>query len=230
MRSALACSRTTPVDAMRRRTRIRRCAAPVMPRRRADCERSLSMSDTRRRTRGGARSRRSVRWRQNWATRPSQRRRVVEHSSTCSLPALDCDYIMARRRRGARVAPPTFETRLGHLARAILLDRLGLDVAFAPGNRLELSTREQLRLVGVVWRRFARALAIGQHRVRSRLIAELDGENPSVGPRRDALAVGIIAVGDHAKTPEVPGASADWNVHITAAHAMDIAPLGIELP
>src|SRR5678815_4330197 len=187
------------------------------------------MFDTRRRTRGGARSRRPVRWRQNWATRPYQHRRVVEHSSTCSLPALDCVYIMARRRRGARVAPPTFETRLGHLARAILLDRLGLDVAFAPGNRLELSTREQLRLIGMVWRGLSRALAIRQHRVRTRLIAELDGEDPSVGSRRDALAVGIIAIGDHAKTPEVPGTSADRNVHIAAAHAMDIAPLWIEL-
>src|SRR6185436_224151 len=115
--------------------------------------RSSSTRCTLRRTRDAVRPRRSAQWmwRQNWATQPNQRRRVVEHSSTCSLRALDCAYIMARSRRGARVES-LWRAKSGSFAGTILLDRLCFDVALIPGNRFELSASEQFGLVAIVWR------------------------------------------------------------------------------
>src|SRR5689334_3283564 len=73
-------------------------------------------------------------------------------------------------------------------ARAVALHRLRVDVVRQPGDGLQLVPREHRRLIAVERRGIRRALAVREHRVRARLIlAELDGEDPSVADRRREL-------------------------------------------
>src|SRR4051812_24908594 len=99
---------------------------------------------------------------------------------------------MARRAEAARVGITACESGPSRrLARTVSLDRLGLDVTLAPGNQLQLSAGEHLGLVAVVGRRFLWALPVGENGVRTRLVAELDRENPPVRPDSDALSVRV---------------------------------------
>src|SRR5690348_16044468 len=115
-------------------------------------------------------------------------------------------------------------------ARPVPPDRVRVDVRVAPQHRLHLALREHLGLIAVKGRVVAWTLAVCVHRVRVRLVTELDGENPPVPAYRLALAVRIILVPEHAEAPDVAVAPAHRHVHVPDAHAMHVAPGDVGAP
>ena len=126
---------------------------------------------------------------------------------------------------GSRASP----SRSARFARMVPSDRLRIDVRLTPCDPFELTAGEHRRLVAEERRVRTRTLAVRQHRVGARLVAEFHGEDPSVAtPVATRLPSGIIAVSEHAKAPEVARAAADRHVHAAAANAVDIAPGDVE--
>src|SRR5512144_1550943 len=109
----------------------------------------------------------------------------------------------------------------------IPLDRLRLDVLLQPRDRLELPTREHLGLVAEIRRVGPRALTVRKHRERTRLSAELHGENPTVAADRLTLAVRIVAVLENSKASDVPRTAADRHVDCSSSQAVHVAPCDI---